>query len=276
MAPIDSDGQDDQGKLGPWARYANVAPRYLHEALAAHWTLLALAAAGAFFLRGAGATLVAAALLHWACYGWLGIADYPWYSWLLQLAARIHLVFGTTALVGILLLPIGHRLSAGAIPALIVSAAGLAAALLPRSEIARFEHEPAVGDSGFVRVYYEVAELLCADARKQASGGDRPIVLAQEVGILSHYCPDIELRDVNGLASPGMTEETLNDWAYWVRRYEPRHLVVLEHDPGERREFPAHQGSTGSRYQNILRRQAHPVAVYRRAVAGASEGGDPP
>ena len=52
------------------------------------------------------------------------------------------------------------------------------------------------------------------------------IILSNEVGIFSYFLENFEIRDVNGLASPGVTLANMNNWAYFVDLYQPRFLIL--------------------------------------------------
>gem|GEM_PF-6084415 len=74
-------------------------------------------------------------------------------------------------------------------------------------------------DNERVLSYRKAAEWL----RPRLAAGD--VVLVQEIGILSALLPGTEIRDTNGLASPIITRETMNDWDLVVDMYRPRFIV---------------------------------------------------
>jgi len=67
--------------------------------------------------------------------------------------------------------------------------------------------------------YLALVKLLRSKLRQ----GD--IILVPEVGIISYYLSDYEIRDVNGLASPNVTLENINNYNYFVDRYKPQFIV---------------------------------------------------
>lgn len=267
-----------QGSIGPWSTYGSAAMSYLLCAAGWQWFGVPFVVWGLAALKRPAVILASAALLHLGAYSALSVADYPWYSWLLQLSVRLCLLVGVASALRYLVVGIaGARwvrpaAAAGVLASTLIAVAGLLELGPPRP----FEHSASMKDLGFFRAYHAVARHVCADIG-HPSGGAPPVVLAEEIGGIAYFCPPasgharVEIRDVNGLASTGLTRENLNSWEYWVERYRPRYLVVRG-DGGPTRRYAEGwldtAGGRGTIYERALLLEEGdflPVSVYRLA-----------
>lgn len=258
-----------QGHVGPWQTYGERAVSYLLWALQGHWWLAVPAVVGALLLGWTSVVLLGAAALHWAAYAWLEIAAYPWYSWLLQLAISLCMVVGIGWMVRTALrrLPFRWQPRTTDWTALGLSAALVATRLVSYGEIRPFAGNPSLIDSGAVRAYVQVAGVLIERASGTTSSGSPAIALCEEVGILSYECASVVIRDINGVASPGLTRKNLNDWQFWVEKYSPEFLVARSDTAATRvyADFPGHRLWA---YRRVLLEQDPEfvaVSVYQRS-----------
>jgi len=231
-----------QGTVGPWPLYATQVLRYLEAALTPSVLLLPLAVLGVVALGRPGATLASASIIHWILYAILGVADYPWYSWLLQLTLRLSMVAGVATVTSALMRRVSQR-RLGRIAGVLGMLLALALAVGPSVVTPRppsLADDPSVSAAGCIEVYRKIAAKLCdADGVGNVHTElGAPVVLGEEVGALAYYCRELEIRDVNGLASPGATADNLNNWEYWVTRYRPRFLV-RRGNQGAQLRYPA-------------------------------------
>lgn len=222
-----------QGTVGPWPRVAQRFVPWLLESLHLSWWWAPVALLGARALGRLGTLLLGLTLLQVVAYSFLGVAAYPWYGWLLQLAVHAHVVFGLGLAAALAVSAAwsrwpgapGGQASPARVLATLALAGGAAAA-----PFLSFGRDPGIPGAPLVARYLtpyrEIAELLCGPGAPAPPAGRRHVLLAEEVGLLAYYCPEAEVRDVNGLASPGLTPQNLNDWGFWIARYRPDFLVT--------------------------------------------------
>lgn len=264
---------------GHWTTFAETIGQYLELALGLGWIGAFFAVVGLLATRIVGACLFMAAVLQASAYSLLSVADYPWYSWQIMLSIRILVVFGIVATVWFAFSMASTALhqqgmrSAGVrtsstfgLVILLFSIAWLSWELLSSPSTKRLEAIPAMSASGPHKTYYDIAEKACMEASDTSgSFAGSEVLLAQEIGIVGYLCPRLQVRDVNGLASPGINSKTLDNWAYWVRRYRPRFLS-LRGGKGRILEFETSNPQLKLRY---LRTVYHlefgfPVSLYER------------
>ena len=269
-----------QGRGGPWATYAETAATYVYQNLANRWSFAGLALMGLLASRVAGASLLAIAFLHWTAYAMLSVANYPWYSWLIALSLRLMTLFGAGALLMLCGSGLAHligktfgfaRIERSMIArwCLLVITLGIVNGYMSKvPAAARFEHNAALSGAGYMKAYYELAEVACRDVAEAGKDRQRSaVLLAQEIGLIGYVCPRLEVRDVNGLASPDITLETLNNWSHWVALYEPRYLC-MRGNRGRQFFVPSADGA-GFRYQVRLLhlKYGFPISLYQRVDA---------
>ena len=113
------------------------------------------------------------------------------------------------------------------------------------------------------RSYREAARRILPEV------GPGDVVLASEIGILSYFLKGVEIRDNNGLASPGITVRTMNCWECAVDRFRPRFIVFPLRMEEAVKTFK--NGGTSRRYR--LRFIADPAAVRYAASVYEAEAG---
>lgn len=225
-----------QGKVGPWSTFGQSGFKYAWEALDQQWLLALMAAIGIIASRMTGFTLLAVALIHWCAYSLLSVANYPWYSWLIMLSLRLAVAIGIGfvirgSIIGLwVLLRSGHgreksqrHLQLLSLTSVLVAFVVLFMVFSARP-VKRFRELPYLAASAFNLIYYQIAESICGD-RTDVPHVNGPF-LGQEIGMVGFMCPDLEIRDVNGLATPGIDAETLNNWEHWVSVYKPAYLSL--------------------------------------------------
>jgi hypothetical protein len=222
--------------LGGWLTYYEYLPTYIYESIGYHWYDLWYVAVGLFVLGWPGLVLICAAILHAFCFAVMSIAAYNWYSWILQASLRFFAFLGAAKLVewGVrfcawlinLFIPINA-------PKYIVRLLGVVLGIWICMghfywyiEYASRHEDQSVIDLELTRAYFDFVDTLNSQ-RNRFDENVKPIVLTEEIGVLSYKLKGYEIRDINGLASPGLTRENLIDWAYWINKYEPEFLVKL-------------------------------------------------
>jgi len=58
----------------------------------------------------------------------------------------------------------------------------------------------------------------------------KPSLLTSEVGIIGNKLMEFEIRDINGLASPNTNVKQMNDWNYFVDKYQPDYIFFPDYD----------------------------------------------
>lgn len=220
-----------QGTVGPWPAFGAEASKYVAAALAPSKMLLPLALIGMMVIGRHGFVFGITAGPHWVLYGLMSVPDYPWYSWILQLAVRLGLVFGgAVVLVAIVRAAIGPVIARDSRIVVVLLCSGLVLGpIVVAGSPPTFDQDPTIVWNGHFRSYRAIAEVLSREAAESegiASFLGTPVVLAEEIGALSYYCENLQVRDVNGLATPGISESTMNNWHHWVGEYHPRYLVL--------------------------------------------------
>ena len=85
-------------------------------------------------------------------------------------------------------------------------------ATIPTANSARFEQ------------YRRIATWL----ETNAAATPRPLVLAEEIGIIGYYAPSFPFVDPPGILVPNLTREQVADWRGLVCRREPGVLIFAE------------------------------------------------
>ena len=260
--------------LGGKSLYASGVFTYAYQAVGSNAWFSILIVVGLARAGFPGFALVSTALLHALAYWFLSVADYPWYSWILQLSLALLLAFGLAGVVEWICVGLSRRLGqsqtrgAKAQWVSLLLSAGLASWLwLGLDPLPRFDRDPLVGGASYIHTYHRVAQHLCAGI-SGSSESERPTVfLGEEIGVIGFYCRDLLIRDINGLASPGLTIQNLDNWDFWVTRYSP-HFLTMRGDQGLNRVFGGDGNATGVLYRRVMAESSRgpfPVTVYERA-----------
>lgn len=230
-----------QGQSGLWKMYPQHIWPYIKELLDDRTFLLIFAVIGMvrqpyiFFLMGSYT------LLHSLIYFFLRVPHYPWYYYDYYIFTLILIFFGTFWVLNVL-------------------SKVFISKLLQYSEVKKtfanifvncffiafviwffpihfnefdlkylFNIDPKKGIAKEGRLfsqqerynsYVKLSKKLQRDLRKD------DVILTTEIGILSYYLKDYEIRDINGLASPNVTAKNINDYNYFANYYKPRFIVA--------------------------------------------------
>ncbi len=224
--PVTLDTKIIQGTVGPWKTFGSQWSGHVRNGLGGLWPFAPLALIGFFRLGRIGAVLGTFAVLQGSLYTILHVAHYPWYGWITEFAIRLALCCGFSWIAGrcagILLPSADFRWrNAAAVTFTLLALVGISPGnydLSQRSDL------PAVGLAPHLTLFLNAAEFIDENVCRNESEA-KPVVLTPAVGVLSYFAECAEYRDVNGLASPGLTKDNLNDWPYWVDVYKPDALV---------------------------------------------------
>jgi hypothetical protein len=213
----------------------------------------------------ASVLLLTAALIHSLAYALLGVADYPWYSLWLQSALRVVTMVGAITVVQLACRKAAQQWRAhhdaprlgGRVRPFWTAAAAIVMATLvisPTSHTETYAAFPGVARTWAFRNYHLAAEEICSPSSSTPKGR-RTLILAEEVGVLGYYCHEAEIRDINGLATPGVDATSLNRWDHWISKYEPDYLVARGTGQAFLEGFPR---------QRVIGRGEKAITVYRR------------
>jgi len=216
-----------QGESGMWPLYYQKGRAHALEILGGHYFWVFFLLFGLLYFRGISLSLLGYTVLHYYTYKFLTIPNYHWYFYDFYLLIPIFTLFGLVAfflflsrLVSSLMKNRNPVLSLAwpskVISTLIVLMA-LLACILQTTRIDNLSPYNRTEDDRFTR-YSRAASWV----KKQLHRGD--ILLGPEIGILGYLLPDCCIRDVNGIASPGVTVGNINRVEYFVDRYKPRFI----------------------------------------------------
>lgn len=257
-------------------------PDQFFKALGGQWLLLPVVLLGlAVSLRQIGLFL-SFTLLHLVAYATLGVRFYPWYAW--SLTVTVLLCFGA----GVAFL--GQRgwshwrrtevVSQRAMACLLLVVGGWATVLILHQGFRfRFTSRAdwaGVGEAPFVTAYLEVCQWVEKDWKSPHGIKNRsPILLASEVGILSHQCEG-EIRDVFGIASPGLTKKNLKKWYYWTMKYEPDYIISRRRLKGEEDNKTYRRGDKVLSYdlQQVFEAKTYEVAIFKKIEPHKAQAGE--
>ncbi|MDP8244827.1 MAG: hypothetical protein P9L94_12140 [Candidatus Hinthialibacter antarcticus] len=261
--------------MGGWITYWQYLPTYIFEGIGSVKRNGVYALVGLFVLGWPGAVLFAAAALHAIAFSILSIAAYNWYSWILQASLRFYVFLGATKLIEWLVRFCAwliNLISPVQIPAAAARLLGVAIGIwicfghfFWLIEYPLRADDPYVLEHSLTGVYYEFADYLNAQPVGEP-GGKRPVVLSEEIGVLLYQLNGYEVRDVNGLASPGLTRANLVNWKFWINKYEPEFLVKFG---GNERPVLYYESDSDYKpaiytYKLVLHDPKRPVGLYKR------------
>lgn len=81
---------------------------------------------------------------------------------------------------------------------------------------------PSQGERNQYKSYSKVAAYISSQGLQ-----NRGVILTPEVGVLSFLLPHATLRDINGLATPGLKSAFMNNWQRPYELYHPRYIVPM-------------------------------------------------
>lgn len=204
-----------QGRSGQWPLYYNQARPYIitHMFRGAKWLVVPLLI-GLFHFRPASLLLLSFTAVHYYAYSWLVIPHYHWYFYDFFILVPLFTILGTIAVfrkLGALFgkyRPLKTLLSAAAL----VCVFFLIDTLTIMDQIKNFKKDDRL------RIYSEAAATI----RSQAKPHDT--LLTVEIGIIGYLLPDLNIRDINGIASVDVTLQNINNIDHFINVYRPRFL----------------------------------------------------
>ncbi|MCP4154627.1 MAG: glycosyltransferase family 39 protein [bacterium] len=213
-----------QGKSG-WALYHTDALFHAWNIIRSKFLALFFLLFGIFYFRGLTISLSVFALLHYFAYRMLTIPNYHWYYYDIFLFIPIFTLFG---IIGFFIFlrkffqtceygskkPAKFHKTTQLILFPVVVYLVVSCLILTTNirKTGKYKNDPRHTK------YMKFVERIKPVMKK----GD--VLLAYEIGIIAYYLDDIVIRDVNGIASPDVTVENINDVSYFVRTYRPRFI----------------------------------------------------
>jgi hypothetical protein len=214
-----------QGKSGMWNLYYRYGRIHTLSILDGHYYLLFFLVFGLYYYCFPLLSLLLFTVMHYYAYQFLIVPHYHWYYYDFYLIIPLFIFLGIAGFFYFLgphikklkwfaqseqkkLKPI--RIASEVVIALFVLIALLVTTHLDRLGDYRTDQRK----DRYMRV---------VDWMKPRMGkGD--VVLAHEIGILGYYLDQAIIRDLNGIASPDVTVENINDLGYFVTAYSPRFI----------------------------------------------------
>ncbi|MEM7031758.1 MAG: hypothetical protein AAF629_19545 [Chloroflexota bacterium] len=249
-----------QGQSGYWPLFHEYIWHYLNNLLLDQRTyLLVLAFIGIAWQPYLSSWLLSYLVAHTLAYSILRVPNYGWYYYDLYLFSWLLILFGLFRLLDLLLqiitksLPLFDTLTQAEswtyrqVPWLLML--GLIGwlfplqpwVLLPPTFASFLPSDQTPGEISNVRltnVRYQSYVHYGQQLRTVLKEDD--VILTPEVGIIGYELKGFEVRDINGLATPGVTVTNINDWDYFIHRYQPRFLVMPISSP-DKRKFYQHE-----------------------------------
>jgi hypothetical protein len=223
-----------QGKSGIWPLYYHFGRIHTFEILGGRNCLVFFLLFGLFYFRAISISLLCFTVLHYYTYKYLTIAYYHWYFYDFYLFIPVFTVFGFIAFFIFLekflrTYNYGFRESPR-FPKLIKATAVLllfCTAVFFTLKTTRIRNLPDYNykkDDRFQK-YLKVVQWT----KQMLKKGD--VLLAPEIGIIGYFLEDSIIRDLNGIASTGVTVGNINNLDYFVETYSPRFIFFPPWEP---------------------------------------------
>lgn len=214
-----------QGKSGMWELYYRFGRKHTLSILNGHFYLLFFLVFGMYYLRFLSFALISYTVIHYYAYKFMTIPHYHWYYYDFFLLIPLFILFGIAAFFIFLKDRIKKRewyiQGEKRFPKLIHIVPLLVAVLVTLAAVLITTRTGRMGDfrtDQRLTRYMQFVDWITPNLEK----GDT--VLAHEIGIISYYLEDAVIRDLNGIASPDVTVEKINDLGYFVTTYSPRFI----------------------------------------------------
>ncbi|MDQ1349811.1 MAG: hypothetical protein QG657_112, partial [Acidobacteriota bacterium] len=214
-----------QGKCGMWPLYYSWGRPLTMEMLAGKYLLAIPLIFGLLYFRKISLALLMYTTLHYYAYKLLTAPYYHWYYYDFFLLVPMFTMFGLIALV---LVPMkflkilrerrkpGFKFPLGfEIPVALFILFLAVASIFITTKINNLSTYK--NDSRY-HSYKKITDAM----RPKIKKGD--VLLAPEIGILGYYLEDVIIRDLCGIASPGVTTANINDLDYFVKIYSPKFI----------------------------------------------------
>ncbi len=224
-----------QGQSG-WPLYSSMIKYQLFNLVHFNTYLLFFTIVGALTFGLFPLFVIAFTIMHSIAYSYLKIPDYGWYFYDYHFIIPLMTVYGTVGFFNYANKTIVRYIHSGKTRKIlenifIVSLIPIFAAMLffvtniHKKHIST-EYQSLLKDNHIYfdngerfRNYKIVGEWLSKHTDKSDT------VLTPEIGIIAYYLENGFVRDINGLASPGITMETMNNYEYFVEKYLPRYII---------------------------------------------------
>ncbi|MCP4154628.1 MAG: hypothetical protein GY757_43290 [bacterium] len=215
-----------QGKSG-WKLYYKAVPIHFWTIIRSKFLALFFLLFGLVYFRGLSISLSVFTILHYFAYRLLTIPNYHWYHYDVFLFVPLFTLLGIagffiflgnffkTCDYGLKKSAKFHKRTQLAVFPVIIYLS--VSCILLTTSIRKMDNYK---NDGRYRTYMKFVERLKPVVKK----GD--VLLAYEIGIIAYYLDDLVIRDVNGIASPDVTVDNINDLSYFVSTYRPRFLFL--------------------------------------------------
>lgn len=224
-----------QGQSGQWILFHQVIFVSLYPLLSGRLYLLILTVIGVWKQPYLFRFMAIYTLFHTVLYTILKIPYYHWYYYDYDIFVLFLTLFGVFSVIEMgnsfmTQLAQSKQLSwmAREMPQRMMSAiilVSLFALIFPmRFELFLPNHFSGIYQNNHTDRRYNSYEEVSNQLQKVVRPND--IILADEVGIISYFLQNQEIRDTNGLASPNTTVSNMNDWSYFIDYYKPQFIIL--------------------------------------------------
>lgn len=225
-----------QGKSGMWNLYYRFGRIHSLAIIAGHYYLLVFLFFALYYYRFISFALLFYTVTHYYSYQFMTVPHYHWYYYDFYLLFPLLILLGIAGLIYFLTSHLekvhwyarqqkkypGHfRIASETAIVLLMVLAILVTTQL--SSIGKYST-----DQRQTR-YMRVVEWF----KPRLEKGD--VLLAHEIGILGYYLEEAVIRDLNGIASPDVTVDNINDLGYFVTHYSPRFIFFPSWLPQKRK-----------------------------------------
>lgn len=214
-----------QGESGRWDLYYRFGRIHTLSILDGHYYLLLFLGFGLYYYPLPLASLLLFTVMHYYTYQFLVIPHYHWYYYDFYLIIPLFILLGIAGLFHFLRPHIAKlkwftrgehkRTALISISSEVITAFLVLITVLVTTHLGRLGR---YGSDERKTRYMCVVDWM----KPRVETGD--VVLAHEIGILGYYLDRAVIRDLNGIASPDVTVENINDLGYFVSAYSPRFI----------------------------------------------------
>ncbi|MGE5343118.1 MAG: hypothetical protein ACM3SY_16715 [Candidatus Omnitrophota bacterium] len=214
-----------QGKSGLWELYYRMSRPLSLEMIGGKFYLVFFLCFGLAYFRAISLSILLYTVFHYYAYKFLTIPYYHWYFYDFFILIPMFTLFGIVAF--FLFLEKYLRLSLSQVKThpwfdsvtriasfvLILTLSGICILTTTKiNYLSEFKKDPRLG------CYTDLSTGIKSKVKK----GD--ILLSTEIGIMGYQLEDAVIRDVNGIASPDVTVENINNLDYFISAYCPRFI----------------------------------------------------
>lgn len=215
-----------QGKSGRWQLYYRMARPLTLEMLHGIKFLAIPLFFGIIYFRITSWSLLAFTFIHFQIYKALTIPYYHWYFYDLFLLIPVFTLFGMIAFLDFtgrfILGYFREKNPSFQFPVLLKIPAILLVLIASGFCIITTTHIKDISlfkSDSRLESYTRIAKAIKPSLQK----GE--VLLSKEIGIVGYYLENAIIRDTNGIASPDITVETMENIDYFVSMYSPRYIL---------------------------------------------------